>query len=136
LNQHRSICRFDPAARALIYEAWTNVREFCGPNQGFVRRFNANICITGASGVTPAGPCDANLDAARLKRTMISRAYKTALTVDHSKFDRYALETVCPWSDIGTIVTDRMPADAFQEIFNLHGVDLIVAGDEKPSSPE
>lgn len=102
----------------------------------FVRRFNANICITGASGVTPGGPCDANLDAARLKRTMISRAYKTALIVDHSKFDRYALETVCPWGDIGTIVTDRMPADAFQEVFKLHGVDLIVAGEEEPSSPE
>jgi DeoR/GlpR family transcriptional regulator of sugar metabolism len=102
----------------------------------FVRRFNANIFITGASGVTPGGPCDANLHAARLKRTMISRADKTALIVDHSKFDRYALETVCPWSDIATIVTDRMPADAFQEVFKLHGIDLIVATEEETPSAQ
>ncbi len=66
---------------------------------------------------------------------MISRAHKTALTVDHSKFDRYALETVCPWNDIATIVTDRVPADAFLEVFKLRDVDVIVADEEKSLSP-
>jgi DeoR family transcriptional regulator, glycerol-3-phosphate regulon repressor len=99
----------------------------------FIRRFNANLCITGASGVTPAGPADANLDAARLKRVMISRAHRTLLVADHSKFDRYALETVCPWTNIGVVVTDRRPADAFLEIFGRHGINLVVADDAEPA---
>jgi DeoR family glycerol-3-phosphate regulon repressor len=93
----------------------------------FVRRFNANIFITGASGVTPGGPADNNLTAAHLKRAMVSRAHKTVLIVDHSKFGRYALETVCPWSNIGSVVTDRVPPAAFQEIFELQGVDVVIA---------
>jgi DeoR/GlpR family transcriptional regulator of sugar metabolism len=97
----------------------------------FIRRFNANVCLTGASGVTPGGPADANLDAARLKRTMIARAHKTILIVDHSKFERYALETVCPWNNIATVITDRPPPEAFLEIFQTQGIELIVAGDEQ-----
>lgn len=95
----------------------------------FVQRFNANVCIFGASGVTAEGPADANLDAARLKRTMISRAHRTVLVADHSKFERYALETVCPWSSIGGVVTDLMPAKSFLEIFEGYGVDLVIAED-------
>lgn len=93
----------------------------------FIRRFNANICVTGASGVTLGGPADANLEATRLKRTMIARSHKTILLADHSKFERYALETVCPWNEIATVITDRPPPDAFREIFELQGVELVVA---------
>lgn len=101
----------------------------------FVRRFNANICITGASGIAPDGPADTNLDAARLKRTMISRSHRTILVADHSKFGRHALETVCPWSAIGIVVTDRGPAGSFLEIFERHNVDLVIAGEAEPSDP-
>jgi DeoR/GlpR family transcriptional regulator of sugar metabolism len=95
----------------------------------FVQRFNANTCIFGASGVTPAGPADTNLDAARFKRTMISRAHRAVLAVDHSKFERRALETVCPWSDVAVVVTDRMPAKPILDAFERHDVALLVAED-------
>jgi DeoR family glycerol-3-phosphate regulon repressor len=95
----------------------------------FVRRFNANLCITGASGLTVGGPADANIESTRLKRTMIARSTRTILLVDHSKFGRYALETVCAWNEISTVITDRPPPDEFREIFELHGVELIVAGE-------
>jgi DeoR/GlpR family transcriptional regulator of sugar metabolism len=93
----------------------------------FIRRFNANLCITGASGITIGGPADANLEATRLKRTMISRAHKTILLADHSKFDRYALETVCPWNEVDVLVTDRAPPEKFREIFELQGVEMVIA---------
>jgi DeoR/GlpR family transcriptional regulator of sugar metabolism len=96
----------------------------------FIRRFNANICVTGATGVTLGGPADANLEATRLKRTMISRSHRTILLADHSKFERYALETVCPWNEIATVITDRQPSAAFREVFELQGVELIVAGED------
>jgi DeoR/GlpR family transcriptional regulator of sugar metabolism len=95
----------------------------------FLRRFNANLCIIGASGLTIGGPADANLDATRLKRTMIGRSHRTVLLADHSKFGRSALETICPWSDISSIITDRFPPDEFREIFELQGVELTVAGE-------
>ena len=60
----------------------------------------------------------------------MSRAHKSVLVADHSKFERYALETVCPWSKIGTVITDRVPSAAFLEIFEHQGVDLIVADED------
>lgn len=99
----------------------------------FIRRFNANVCITGASGVTLNGPADTNLDATRLKRTMIARAHRTILLADHSKFERNALETVCPWNEIGTVITDRRPPEPFREVFERHAVELIVAGEDGPA---
>jgi DeoR/GlpR family transcriptional regulator of sugar metabolism len=96
----------------------------------FIRRFNANLCITGASGVTAGGPVDTIVDVAWLKRAMIARSHKTVLLVDHSKFDRYALETVCGWSEISAVITDRMPPDEYREIFERQGVELVVAGAE------
>jgi DeoR/GlpR family transcriptional regulator of sugar metabolism len=106
------------AAEAMVNGAETNE---------FIRRFNANVCITSASGVTVDGPADANLDATRLKRAMIDRSHKTILVADHSKFDRYALETICRWDKIATVITDRMPSDGFREVFEQNGVGLIVA---------
>ena len=108
------------AAESMVNGAETNE---------FVRRFNANVCITSASGIALEGPVDANLDASRLKRTMIARSHKTILLADHSKFERAALETVCPWSGIAMVVTDRPPPEAFREVFELNGVALIVAED-------
>lgn len=96
----------------------------------FIRRFNANVFLTGASGLTVGGPADANLEATRLKRTMMSRAHKTILLADHSKFDRTALETVCAWDEIDTVITDRTPPDKFREIFELQGVELQVASED------
>ena len=93
----------------------------------FIRRFNANLCITGASGVTRGGPADINLDATRLKRTMISRANRSLLLADHSKFDKNALETVCPWSQISVLITDRAPAETFRDLLAQQGVELVVA---------
>ena len=109
------------AAEAMVNGSETNE---------FIRRFNANLCITGATGITVGGPADANLEATRLKRTMIARSHKTILLADHSKFDRYALETVCPWEDIDTVIADRMPSDKFREIFELRGVELVVASED------
>ena len=95
----------------------------------FVRRFNANVCITGASGVTAEGPADANRAAAHLKRSMISRAHRTILAADHSKFDKYALETVCPWDSIESVVTDRTPMPPLADLLERHEVEVVVAGE-------
>jgi len=95
----------------------------------FVRRFNANVCITSASGLAIEGPVDANLDATRLKRTMMARSHKIIMMADHSKFGRAALETVCPWSKVTAVVTDRNPPEAFREIFEVNSVALVVAED-------
>jgi DeoR/GlpR family transcriptional regulator of sugar metabolism len=108
------------AAESMVNGAETN---------DFVRRFNANVCITSASGLSIEGPVDANLDATRLKRTMIARSHKTIMLADHSKFGRAALESVCPWSAIAAVVTDRNPPETFREIFEVNGVELVVAED-------
>lgn len=102
----------------------------------FIRRFNANVCIIGSSGITENAPVDANSNAVWLKRAMLSRALRTFLIADHSKFGRYALQTVCPWDSINAIVTDRQPAPEFQEIFKFHGIEVIVAAGDHETAPD
>ena len=70
-----------------------------------------------------------SVEATRLKRTMIARSHRTVLLADHSKFGRFALETICPWNEIASVITDRPPPPEFREIFELQGVELIVVGE-------
>jgi DeoR/GlpR family transcriptional regulator of sugar metabolism len=81
-----------------------------GPDTiAFLGRFNANRCLIGASGITSEGPNDAHSSAAAVKRAMLLRCQERILLVDHSKFDRPNLETICPLSHIHRLVTDAAP---------------------------
>ncbi|MCU0868462.1 MAG: DeoR/GlpR family DNA-binding transcription regulator [Burkholderiales bacterium] len=90
-------------------------------------RFHAHVAIIGASGVTGEGPVDAVPGAAVVKRVMIDRAAETLLVADHSKFGRASLETVCGWSGIGVLVTDRAPPPALADALARGGTGCVVA---------
>lgn len=49
-----------------------------------------------------------NLTEAELKRQMIKAADKVVLLADSSKFGRKAYATICTWTEIDAIVTDKM----------------------------
>lgn len=93
----------------------------------FVRRYNADLAILGASGVTTEGPCDTNSGAAAVKRAMIRQAGATALVVDSSKFGRTSFEQICPWNRIRHVVTDYEPAAGFRASIERAGGELLIA---------
>ncbi|QND56849.1 DeoR/GlpR family DNA-binding transcription regulator [Mesorhizobium huakuii] len=92
----------------------------------FVRRYNADIAIIGASSLSADGPSDMISGAAAVKRAMISRALSTALVVTNDKFGRNSLERVCPLGELSDIVTDREPQPALRAIIEAAGTELHV----------
>jgi DeoR/GlpR family transcriptional regulator of sugar metabolism len=77
--------------------------------EAFLRRFNADLAVIGASGLTEEGPCEAISRAAWVKRAMLARAPRRMLLADSGKFDRGLLDCVCPLGEITDLVTDAPP---------------------------
>lgn len=77
--------------------------------EAFLRRFNADIAVIGASGLTEEGPCEAISRAAWVKRAMLARAPRRMLLADSGKFGRGLMECVCPLGDLTDLVTDAGP---------------------------
>lgn len=94
----------------------------------FIGRYNADIAIIGASGLSVDGPSDMISGAAAVKRAMISRALSTVLVVTNDKFGRKSLERVCPLDDISGIVTDCEPQPELRAAIEEAGTELHVFG--------
>ncbi|QKC81674.1 DeoR/GlpR family DNA-binding transcription regulator [Mesorhizobium sp. NZP2077] len=92
----------------------------------FVKRYNADIAIIGASSLSVDGPSDMISGAAAVKRAMIARALSTALVVTNDKFGRNSLERVCGLGELSDIVTDREPQPALRAVIEAAGTELHV----------
>ena len=90
----------------------------------FIRRYNADIAIIGASSLSLDGPSDTISGAAAVKRAMIARALSTALVVTNDKFGRNSLERVCGLDELSDIVTDREPQPALRAAIEAAGAVL------------
>jgi DeoR/GlpR family transcriptional regulator of sugar metabolism len=94
----------------------------------FLQRFHADKCFIGASGLTPAGPVEANSPVSWIKRAMIGQTKRRLLMVDHTKFNAYALERVCPLSDIDDVIADTAPDEALAKALAAAKVAVHIAG--------
>jgi DeoR family glycerol-3-phosphate regulon repressor len=92
----------------------------------FIRRYNADIAIIGASSLSVDGPSDMISGAAAVKRAMIAHALSTALVVTNDKFGRNSLERVCALGELSDIVTDREPQPALRAVIEGAGAELHV----------
>ncbi len=77
--------------------------------EAFLGRFNADLVVIGASGLTEEGPCEAVSRAAWVKRAMLARAPRRVLLADSGKFGRGLLERVCPLGELTELVTEAAP---------------------------
>lgn len=75
----------------------------------FLSRFSAHVAIFGASSLSTEGPCEAVPGSAAVKRAMLSRAVRSMLVADASKFGCAALERICALDEIGTLATNAAP---------------------------
>jgi DeoR/GlpR family transcriptional regulator of sugar metabolism len=120
----------NPTIRVIMCPGQYSGREgavFGSDAESFLQRFNANIAVIGASGLTVEGPNDVNSEAAAVKRAMIARAETSVLLLDHSKFNVLTLETICTLAEIGLVVTDREPEGALARA--LKRADVAVDAD-------
>ncbi len=124
-----SVAGANPTFRVLLCPGTYDSREGSVLGEDtveFVRRYNADVAIIGASGLSADGPSDMISGAAAVKRAMISRSLSTVLVVTHDKFGRSSLERICGLDDIADIVTDSEPKADLRSAAEQAGTELHV----------
>lgn len=98
-----------------------------GPEaEGFIRRFRADLAILSIGGIDArAGFTDFDLEEARIARAMIESCERTIVAADDSKFGRRAPVSVCKPSEIGTVVTEAVPASDLNDWLSSQGVAVL-----------
>ena len=59
---------------------------------------------------------------------MIGQTKRRLLMVDHTKFNAYALERICPLTGIDDIIADAAPDEALKKALAVAGTTLHIAG--------
>jgi len=95
----------------------------------FIRRYNADLAVIGASAVNAEGPSDMISGAAAVKRAMMARSLSTMLVVTNDKFGRGSLERICALSEIADVVTDREPTVELRAAIDMAGGELHVVAE-------
>jgi DeoR/GlpR family transcriptional regulator of sugar metabolism len=119
-----------PGIRVIMAPGDYQAREggvFGPETNGFLSRFVADQCIIGASGLTTAGPTEANSGSAWVKRAMLAQSRRHVLLIDRSKYDQPRLEVVCPLSALDDIVADQAPSRALAKHLAKASVRLHLA---------
>jgi DeoR/GlpR family transcriptional regulator of sugar metabolism len=92
----------------------------------FLRKFQADTAVIGASGLYAGGACEADSPTAWVDRVMLERAQRKILLMIHTKFDQPKLELICPLRELDVIISDRSPRGALLEAIQEAGVALKV----------
>ncbi|ESX45707.1 DeoR/GlpR family DNA-binding transcription regulator [Mesorhizobium sp. RSR380A] len=124
-----SVAGANPTFRVLLCPGTYDSREGSVLGEDtveFLRRYNADVAIIGASGISADGPSDMISGAAAVKRAMISRSLSTVLVVTHDKFGRSSLERICGLDDIADIVTDSEPKADLRTAAEQAGTEMHV----------
>ena len=56
---------------------------------------------------------------------MIENSSKSMALIDSSKFDRVALNKVCSFNEINTIITDKKPSDDYLKLFKENNLEVL-----------
>lgn len=120
------------ALRVLVAPGELSVVErglYGAETHAFLRRFNVDMAVIGASGLTEEGPCEAESRAAWVKRAMLERAERRLLLVDSSKFGRAFLEVLAPLESLTDVVTEAPPPAALEAALGRCGTRLTIAAE-------
>jgi len=58
---------------------------------------------------------------------MLARALRNMLLIDHSKFERFSLEVICPLLRIERVVTSEPPRGSLARALRKAGAEITVA---------
>ena len=97
-----------------------------------ISRFYVNIFFTGTDGITPHGDFTADrLETANVMREMKSRARKTVVLTDSSKFSRQGMVSLFPVKDVYAVYTDSKCPQSVIDMFNENGVLVNIGSKEE-----
>jgi DeoR/GlpR family transcriptional regulator of sugar metabolism len=103
--------------------------SFIGPfADKMIHELRATKAFLSPKAILPEGLRDNSMLEASIRKSMIDAAAETIILADHSKFmSNSSLFGVDGFDAISTVITDRMPDDRFQRIFQEKGIRLVVA---------
>jgi DeoR/GlpR family transcriptional regulator of sugar metabolism len=119
-----------PGLRVLLCPGEVSTAErgvYGSETEAFLRRFNADLAVIGASGLNEEGPCEVVSHAAWVKRAMLARAPRRMLLADSGKFGRGLLECVCPLAELTDLVTEAAPPPSLAGALGRAGLLVTVA---------
>lgn len=99
----------------------------------FVEGFNIDIAVLSVDGIdAQAGFLLAGAAEAELARTVIARARRRLVVVDHTKFGQTAPMVACDPSQIDLMVTDQPLKPVFEKRAQDWDIDVVIAKRSKP----
>ena len=92
-----------------------------------VEQYRADVCVFSVGGVDADGNLlDYHESEVAVVRSMMQRARKSVLVIDHSKFGRTASVRIGPITEVSAIVTDKaLPAD-LRSLLRRHPVEVLM----------
>ena len=96
-----------------------------------LRSYHVNKAVVSCKGFDMEnGITDSNELHAGNKKTMLERADKSILAVDHSKFGSTAFARIAGLENISMVITDEKPEDRWLELFRKYQVECVWHGTE------
>ncbi len=90
-------------------------------------RLHADVAVMGAGGITDKGVSNSHALLIDIQRTMIRAAHRVILCLDHTKFGRQSISSLCPLSDIDILITDAKAPQKLREEISKAGVQVLTA---------
>lgn len=91
-----------------------------------IEQFKADVALISCKALSlEGGIMENNVADAEVKRAFIRSARRVCLLVDGDKFGQTALIAIGGFEGIGTVVTDRRPADPWSQHLEALGIELL-----------
>ena len=94
----------------------------------YIQRFHFDMVFTGAAAINADyGFMDYEEDEARIRQALLVRSSRSVMLADHTKFGRIGNVITAPFSQIGTLVTDRRPPEDIVSAVRAEELEIIHA---------
>lgn len=128
LGAKNSIIVITNSAKASLVSAKTGVKTFVSGGEasktsfgyigtfaeGFIRKFNADICFFSVSSLTPDGRLtDNSIAENQISKTMMECSKKSVLLLNSQKIGESQLNTLCTLNDVDFIASEKDISDKF-----------------------
>jgi len=92
----------------------------------FISRYKVDYAVIGASSIDVDGSIlDFDCREVAVSRAILRNARTRILVADHTKFERSAPVRICDVSELDYVVFDSPPPDAFLEMANSGGTQIL-----------
>ena len=95
--------------------------------EAFTKKIHADVAVMSGGGITLEGITNSHGLLIDIQLAMIRAAHKVIFCLDHTKFGRQSVLTLCGLDDVDAVVTDdRAPQDLVEQL-RAKGIEVVIA---------